>query len=347
LHGVSASRDNVPPPFEEVTMSRRSIAVTLAAAAVVASAAAIAAQSDKGPDAVAAHKAAAAAAAGQDFAALKTSSCGESVRVPAAPAGGPPRPAAPATPPVERWHAEPVKVFDNFYFIGTREHGAWALTTSEGLIVIDALYDYAVIDEVEGGLKKLGLDPGQMKYLIITHGHGDHHGGTKYLQDKYRPRVVMGPKDWELVARDTRSPRPTKDMDATDGQKITLGDTTVTIYITPGHTPTTLSLLVPVKDNGVPHMAVEWGGTALNAQSTPENIQNYINSAARFRGLVADARADVIFTNHTTFDGTRTKLAAVQSRQPGQPHPFVVGPQLVARYLTVVEECAKAMLSGK
>lgn len=326
-------------------MSRCSIAVTLAAA-VVASAAVLA-QSDKGPAAVAAHKAAAATAAGQDFAALKTSSCGESVRQPAAPTAGQPRPAVPATPPIERWHAEPVKVFDNFYFIGTREHGAWAVTTSEGLIVIDALYDYAVIDEVEGGLKKLGLDPAQMKYLIITHGHGDHHGGTKYLQDKYRPRVVMGPKDWELVARDTRSPRPTKDMDATDGQKITLGDTTVTIYITPGHTPSTLSLLVPVKDNGVPHMAVEWGGTALSAQSTPENVQAYINSAARFRKIAEDAKADVIFTNHTSFDGTRAKLAAVQSRQPGQPHPFVIGPSAVGRYLTVVEECSKALLSGR
>jgi metallo-beta-lactamase class B len=313
------------------------------AVGVVASfalAAIVGAQSDKGPAAVAAHKAAAAAAAGNDFGRLKLSACNE--REPPAPRA----PGAPATPPREEWYAEPAKVFDNFYFVGTKEHGAWALTTSAGIIAIDALYDYAVIDEVEAGMKKLGLDPANMKYLIITHGHGDHHGGTRYLQDKYRPKVVMGAKDWDLVARDTRSPKPTKDVEAFDGQKITLGDTTVTLYITPGHTPSTISLILPVKDGGVTHMAAEWGGTALTANTPRESIETYINSAIRFRKLVADQKVDVTFTNHTLFDKTLDKIAALKSRRPGQPHPFVVGPAAVDRYMTVVEECGKAMLSG-
>jgi metallo-beta-lactamase class B len=87
------------------------------------------------------------AAAGQDHVALFNRICVD-------PADGPRQ-----APPRERWHAEPVKVFDNLYFVGTREHGAWAVVGSEGLIVIDALYDYAVEDEVVGGLKKLGLAP--------------------------------------------------------------------------------------------------------------------------------------------------------------------------------------------
>jgi metallo-beta-lactamase class B len=320
--------------------------MTIGAGAILG-AAVLAAQTDKGPAAVAAHKAAAAAAAGQDFGYLKTSSCSERTP-PAAPAANQAgRGAAPASPPRDQWHAEPVKVFDNFYFIGTKEHGAWALTTSAGIIVIDALYDYAVIDEVEAGIKKLGLDPINIKYLIITHGHGDHHGGAKYLQDKYRPKVVMGPKDWDLVARDTRSPRPTRDVEAADGQKITLGDTTVTLYITPGHTPSTISTVLTVKDRGVSHSAVEWGGTALNPGTPVESIQAYVNSAARFRKIAADAKADVIFTNHTAFDGTLTKLAALEKRQPGQPHPYVIGSAAVDRYMTVVEECGKALLSER
>jgi len=328
----------------------RALAFALTLAVGAAALAAIQTQSDKGPAAVAAHKAAAAAAAGQEFAGVKASACSERERPApaAAPAGRAGQPApAPASPPRDQWHAEPVKIFDNFSFIGTREHGSWALTTSAGIIVFDALYDYAVIDEVEGGLKKLGLDPINMKFLIITHGHGDHHGGTKYLQDKYRPKVVMGPKDWDLVARDTRSPRPTRDVEAVDGQKITLGDTTVTLYLTPGHTPSTISTILPVKDRGVTHMAAEWGGTALNPDSPIENIQAYVNSATRFRKLAADAKADVIFTNHTNFDGTLTKLGALEKRQPGQPHPYVIGAAAVDRYMTVVEECGKAMLAGK
>jgi metallo-beta-lactamase class B len=47
----------------------------------------------------------------------------------------------PTTPPRESWHAEPVKVFDNFYFVGMTEYSAWAVTTSEGIIVVDPLFD--------------------------------------------------------------------------------------------------------------------------------------------------------------------------------------------------------------
>jgi metallo-beta-lactamase class B len=303
---------------------------------------------------VEAHRAAAKAAAGQEFGGLLRRICPDPVPAspPAATNAAPQRgQVAPAAgprqaPPREQWHAEPVKVFDNFYFVGTKEHGAWAVTTSDGLIVIDALYDYAVIDEIEAGLKKLGLDATTMKYLIISHGHGDHHGGAKYLQDKYKPRVVMGPADWDLVARDARNPKPTRDIAASDGQKITLGDTTISLYITPGHTASTISMLVPVKDGARTHMAASWGGTAFNPGTTPEMMKSYIDSARRFRDLAARAGADVIFTNHTEFDGTNAKLTAVAARKPGQPHPYVLGVDAVGRYLTVAERCGEAALLG-
>ena len=70
-------------------------------------------------------------------------------------------------------------------------------------------------------------------------------------------------------------------MVATDGQKLTLGDTTLTMYITPGHTLGTISTLIPVKDNGTPHLVAEWGGTAFNwlrnrpAYITPERPDRF------------------------------------------------------------------------
>ena len=51
------------------------------------------------------------------------------------------------------------KVFDNLYFVGSRIHSAWALTTNEGIILIDTLFDYNSEEAIVGGLKKLGLDP--------------------------------------------------------------------------------------------------------------------------------------------------------------------------------------------
>ena len=140
-------------------------------------------------------------------------------------------------PARDTWHHPPAKVFDNLYFVGTKLHSAWALQTSDGLIVIDALFDYAVKDSVVEGLRTLGLNPATMKYLIISHGHGDHHGGAKYLQDEFGPRVVMGGPDWDLVAKNPRDPAPRRDIAASDGQKITVGDTTVTFIPHPDTHP--------------------------------------------------------------------------------------------------------------
>ena len=92
---------------------------------------------------------------------------------------------------------EPFQIFDNLYFVGTQDHGAWAVTTSEGIIVIDALYDYAVEGAVVEGLRKLGLDPEDIAYVVISHGHGDHHGGAAYLQEQFGARIVMGGPDWD------------------------------------------------------------------------------------------------------------------------------------------------------
>ena len=226
-----------------------------------------------------AHVAAAKAAVGSDHQVLFTSLCSAEPTGPGTRAGGAGRVSgarrrAPPGPPArERWHAEPVKVFDNLYFVGMTEFSAWAVTTSEGIIIIDALFDYSVDDEVAEGLKKVGLDPAKIKYVIISHGHSDHSGGAKFLQDSYKARVLLSAADWDLLDRG-RGTRPARDMVATDGQKLTLGDTTITMYITPGHTAGTLSYLIPVKDHGTPHLVAEWGGTAFNFPRTPENFRD-------------------------------------------------------------------------
>jgi metallo-beta-lactamase class B len=267
------------------------------------------------------------------------------------------RPPSAGPPPRAEWHAEPVRVFDNLYFVGEIEYSAWAVTTSAGIVVIDAIYDYSVQDQVVGGLTRLGLDPKTIKYVIVGHGHADHVGGARYLQEKFGARVVMGRDDWDLVERTTATwPKPKRDIEATDGQRLTLGDTTFTLYLTPGHTLGTVSTLVPVKDGARMHLAAAWGGTAFNwttnraAYITPDRperfwFETYRQSARRFREIVAKSGADVLISNHTSFDGSKVKLPAVARRKSGDPHPYVIGNPAVQRYLTVAEECALAGLA--
>jgi metallo-beta-lactamase class B len=218
--------------------------------------------------------------------------------------------------------------------------------TSQGIVLLDAIFDYSIEDEVVGGLTKLGLDPKQIKYVMVSHGHLDHAGGAKFLQEKFGARLLMSAADYDLLERDSPVWKPKRDMVVTDGQKLTLGETTFTFYLTPGHTEGTISTIFPVRDNGQRHVAAEWGGTLFNFGPNRPRLQMYADSAARFRQIAAQAGADVILSNHTIYDGSKTKLPAVLARKPGQPNPYVVGPDSVARYLTTVGECAQAAVAG-
>lgn len=191
----------------------------------------------------------------------------------------------------------------------------------------------------------------------MSHGHSDHAAGAKLLQDRFGARVILGAADWDLLERDTGAwPKPRRDIAATDGQRLTLGDTTLTLYLTPGHTLGTISTILPVRDGGKPHTAAAWGGTAFNwvqgpaRYITPERpatfwFETYRKSAQRFREIAAKAGADVLIANHTSFDGSKTKLPTLAKRKPGDPHPYVVGTESVQRYLRVADECAAAGLA--
>ena len=305
---------------------------------------------------VEAHVAAAKTAAGKDHAGLFDRLCAPAAppraTTPAPAAAAPPRASGP--PARDTWHVAPAKVFDNLYFVGEKEYSAWAVTTSEGIILVDAIFHYSVDEQVVQGLTKLGLDPKTIKYVIISHAHSDHAAGAKHLQDRFGSRIILSEADWDLMNRDRGTwPKPKRDMVATDGQKLTLGDTTLTLYLTPGHTLGTISTIIPVKDNGTPHVAAAWGGTAFNWQGgsaayiSPERpakfwFDTYIASAQRFRSIARAAGADVIIANHTNFDESKRKLPLLAARRPGDPHPYVIGSDAVQRYLTVAEECAKA-----
>jgi metallo-beta-lactamase class B len=300
------------------------------------------------------HIAAARTAAGQDHPGVFDAVCGTARQV-IAQAAAPPRAGGgrgaraggpPASPARETWHAEPVKVFDNLYFVGQTEFSAWAIATSEGIILLDAIFDYSVEDEVVGGLTKLGLDPAQIKYVIVSHGHLDHAGGAKFLQERFGSRVLMTAADYDLLDQQNPPWKPKRDLVATDGYRLTLGDTTVTLYVTPGHTEGTISTIIPLRDGGRSHVAAAWGGTLFNFGPNKPRLQAYAASARRFRDIATNAGADVILSNHTVYDGSKSKLPAMAARKAGDRHPYVGGGGSVRAYLTTVGECAEAAIAG-
>jgi metallo-beta-lactamase class B len=252
---------------------------------------------------------------------------------------------APATPPRERWSAEPAKVADNLYFLGTKIHHSWALVGSDGIILIEALYHYAVADEVAGGLKKLGLDMSRVKYAVMSHAHGDHDGGAAYLQDAIPGlRLVYGAADWDAIDKLTDRPggKPKRDMVGTDGLKLAVGDASIQIVTMPGHTPGTLSYLFEIRDNGKPLRVAYVGGTAIPFNAAPAYYDQYIASTQKFAKAAADYRATVLLSNHTEFDNGYYKAHTAANRKSADANPFDVGRDGVARYFRVVEDCVAA-----
>ena len=248
-------------------------------------------------------------------------------------------------PPRETWHAEPAKVADNLYFVGEKAHHSWAIVGSEGIILIEALYDYMVADEVAGGLRKLGLDMNKVKYAVMSHAHGDHDGGAAFLQDSIPGmRLVYGAEDWDAVDKSTNRPggKPKRDMVGADGQRLSVGDVSIQIVTMPGHTAGTLSYLFEVRDNGKPLRVAYVGGTAIPFNGTPAYYDQYLASTKKFAKAAADYGASVLLSNHTEFDNGYYKAHTAANRKSAEPNPFDVGKDGVARYFTVVEECVTA-----
>jgi len=312
--------------------------------------------SDAAPDAPSsreAHLAAARAAAGVEHAALYERLCtvtgGPGAVLSSVRSGPDSLPSA--SPDRPGWYAAPRKVFDNLYWVGQTRYSAWAVTTADGIIIIDPLFDYSVEAEVVEGLRQLELDPADIRYVVVSHGHLDHVGGARYLQATYGASVVMAPEDWDLVERSGGDwPKPIRDVEAYDGYELELGGVTLTLYATPGHTPGTMSTLIPLRDRDRPHLAALWGGTAFNFVGSGDDarwFREYAESAERFAQIARVAGADVLLSNHPQYDGAATKLPALARRRMGGPHPFVVGAESIDRFLTVAAECARAGLVGE
>jgi metallo-beta-lactamase class B len=220
---------------------------------------------------------------------------------------------------------EPFQIFDNLYFVGQGEVAAHVMTTSEGLILIDTLWDLPGYTEyLLGNIRKVGLDPADIRYVLILQGHRDHYMGAVALKDILDAQWGAAEEDWKLIEEDLGEYAPPRDIVIEEGDTLTLGDQTIHFEITPGHTPGTTSMRFPVYDNGTRYEAYFHGGTALRSED-PAIIREFIADCERIKAL-PDIQVQIVNHYDIAPSGAPDLFARAEllkNRQPGEPHPWV------------------------
>lgn len=250
--------------------------------------------------------------------------------------------------PSELGAPAPTKVFDDLYYVGLDDVASWALVQNGGkeIYLFDALNNAEEAEKyIVGGLKALGFDPANIKAVFVMHGHYDHFGGSRYIQEKYGAPVYLGDGDWDSVLRQGADPEnrahgsaPAFDKILKPG-KMKLGETEVTFFETPGHTDGTISALLPVAFNGTKHLAAFWGGTGY-PRGDDRQLQKYITSITEFSGTVRKANADVFLSNHAHSDASVQRFPSIDWK--GGKSDMLWGSEYVNDLFDLLNSCARA-----
>lgn len=259
--------------------------------------------------------------------------------------------------PLTAQKTEPFKVFDNVYYVGIQIVGSYLITTSAGLILVDATYAETGNLVLES-IRKLGLDPANIKYILITHQHADHFAGAgRIKQVAAGARIGMSQADWEGVER-LQTPGQgggnqnvgiplTRDLVIKDGETITLGDTTLKVYVAPGHTPGALAIDVPAKADGRTFRALI-PNTGINPN--PDLTRSYIASMERLKQM---GPWDAVLPVHGFLAQVDLPLeprdlvfaARQPAPRPKTAHPAVLGPDRINQYFDAMLTVAREKLA--
>lgn len=248
---------------------------------------------------------------------------------------------------MQKWTApfEPFQLIGNIYYVGTEGIAVYVIKTPQGLILMDTAMPQST-GMIKDNIAKLGFKVSDIKYILNTHAHLDHTGGFAEIKKETGAQLVAGERDKPLLEggyypgdeknQDLAFPAVKVDRTVKEGDKVTLGDVTLTAHATSGHSPGCTSWEMSVKDGKEDREVLFFcsGTVALNrlvGQPTyPGIVDDYRATFAKAKAM----KIDVLLGPHPEVYGMQAKRAQMKD---GAPNPFV-RPGELATYITGLSE---------
>jgi metallo-beta-lactamase class B len=239
------------------------------------------------------------------------------------------------------------RIIDNVYFVGTEALGSFLIATPSGHILINSDFE-TTVPQIRRSVTALGFEFEDIKILLGSHAHGDHMDGDALVKQLTGAEVMAMAEDVPaLRAMRPQGKEHPVDRVLHDGDQVTLGGTTLTAYRTPGHTKGCTSWGLKAAEGDRQYDVLIICSFGVNPDYVLVGNRDYPEIADDYAATFAKARAlpvDVFLGAHGSFYGLTEKYAALESRQPGQPNPFIDHGGYLA-HVALQEQRFRAMLA--
>ena len=235
-----------------------------------------------------------------------------------------------------KYYVDPFRIASNLYYIGDRMVCSHLIDTGEGLIMFDSGFPHSAHLLVQA-IWQLGFDPGDIRYLIHSHGHFDHFGAWLEFRTLYGCQIVMSRADHECLSANPAlslleySPNPyagiiEPDILLDDGSRIELGNTSIECKLAAGHTEGTMAFFFDIEEDGRTYRVGYFGGIGfislyrdyMKKYGIERDMQQAMRQTVR---KLRREHVDITIGNHPEQNDTLGKRARM-IENPGS-NPFI------------------------
>ena len=222
----------------------------------------------------------------------------------------------------------PHRIADHLYYVGSKGLSTYLITTSQGHILINSSFERTV-PLIRASVEKLGFQFRDVKILLASHAHSDHVAGHALLKELTGAKVYVMEGDDKVISSggagqylSTSRWKPCAvDRVLKDGEKVTLGEATLTAHLTPGHTRGCTTWTMPVKDGGRTYQVVIIGSPNVNNGYQVAHNRDYPEIAddfARTFRILKALACDIYLGAHGNYYGMEEKYARM-GKSAGNP----------------------------